>query len=241
MGSPLAWQSRLYGVAGLLPEISRRLARPAGRYLRELWDEWWRCRERFVDASLPRVLWRFHGQRPANHPQRRLALAAHWLAQRDLPARLDQWFATDLPAGSLPESLADVLRIGEDAFWTHHWTFASPKLLRPEPLLGQTRVGDLAINVILPWFWMRAATGGSGPMKLRAQRRYFNWPKTQDNSLLRQARQRLLGEPRSRCPGRAAAQQGLLQILQDFCDRSDALCQECRFPELVRHLGSVEK
>jgi hypothetical protein len=239
-GSTLAWQSRLYGVAGLLPQISRRLSRSADRHMRKLWDEWWRCRDAFVDASVPGVLWRFHGQRPANHPQRRIALAAHWLARGDLPARLEQWFAADLPAGTLTDALAEVLHVREDPFWTHHWTLVSPRLIRPEPLLGRTRVTDIAINVVLPWFWMRTAAGGGGPMQARAERRYHRWPKAQDNSLLRQARQRLLGEPRTQCPGRAASQQGLLQILQDFCDRSDALCQECRFPELVRRLEGRE-
>jgi len=32
----------------------------------------------------------------------------------------------------------------------------------------------------------------------------------------------------------AAAQQGLMQIVRDFCDHSNALCANCRFPELVR-------
>jgi Ni,Fe-hydrogenase III component G len=33
-----------------------------------------------LTCILPRPAWKFHGLRPANHPQRRLALAAHWLA-----------------------------------------------------------------------------------------------------------------------------------------------------------------
>jgi hypothetical protein len=35
----------------------------------------------------------------------------------------------------------------------------------------------------------------------------------------------------------AAMQQGLLQILRDFCDHSNALCEHCQFPELVRDWG----
>jgi len=31
-----------------------------------------------------------------------------------------------------------------------------------------------------------------------------------------------------------AAQQGLIQIVRDFCDHSNAICENCRFPELVR-------
>jgi hypothetical protein len=34
-------------------------------------------------------------------------------------------------------------------------------------------------------------------------------------------------------PG-AAAQQGLIQIVRDFCDHSNAVCENCKLPELVR-------
>jgi len=33
-------------------------------------------------------------------------------------------------------------------------------------------------------------------------------------------------------------QQGLLQIVRDFCAHSNALCENCRFPELVRGLNA---
>ena len=71
------------------------------------------------------------------------------------------------------------------------------------------------------------------------ERRYFDWPAGEDNSLLRLARQRLLGTNSKKVLGNAAAQQGLLQIVRDFCEHSNALCQNCRFPELVRSWGSA--
>jgi hypothetical protein len=33
-------------------------------------------------------------------------------------------------------------------------------------------------------------------------------------------------------PG-AAQQQGLMQIIRDFCEHSNAVCADCRFPDLV--------
>jgi hypothetical protein len=31
----------------------------------------------------------------------------------------------------------------------------------------------------------------------------------------------------------------LLQIVRDFCEHSNALCESCRFPELVRSWGNA--
>ena len=70
---------------------------------------------------------------------------------------------------------------------------AAARLGRPQPLLGATRVTDLAVNVILPWFWMRAEAGRNEPLRKMAEERYRAWPAAQDNAPLRLARRRLLG------------------------------------------------
>src|SRR5262249_37129000 len=73
-------QARLLGVSGLLPDELTRSQKSSDTFLRRAWDCWWRDRDAFADVTLPRAVWKFHGLRPANHPQRRLALASHWLA-----------------------------------------------------------------------------------------------------------------------------------------------------------------
>jgi len=104
-------------------------------------------------------------------------------------------------------------------------------------MLGEARVTDLAVNVILPWFWMRAVEGKNEKLQHRAEQRYLHWPTAEDNSVLKLARQRLLGGAKPGILHGAAAQQGLLQIIRDFCDHSNALCDSCAFPELVRNFS----
>jgi hypothetical protein len=225
------WQARLLGVSGLLPnEISHR----SGEYLRKIWDQWWRERDRFADVVLPKTLWRLNGLRPANQPQRRLAVAAHWLASRDLPAKLECWFTQQKSSRLTPSSLLECFQGAADEFWSCHWSLTGVRLSKAQPLLGATRVTDLAVNVILPWFWVRARVGKNPALQKLAEDLYFAWPPAQDNSLLRLARQRLLGVKTSRLLNSASAQQGLLQIVRDFCDHSNALCADCLFPDLVR-------
>lgn len=217
---PIALQARLFGAAGLLPhELERDDSQP---YFRQLWDYWWREREAFADCELPRALWHFHGLRPANHPQRRLALGAHWWIANRLMSALEKWSGT-------PEALLEILQAPDDSFWSWHWTLRSPKLASAQPLLGPARLTDLAVNVVLPWLWSRDAD-----KRDEVERRYFEWPAGEDNSLLRLARQRLLGTTSRKILSHAAAQQGLLQIVRDFCEHSNALCENCRFPDLVK-------
>jgi hypothetical protein len=232
--SVLELQARLLGIGSLLPSELTRSRASADSYLRRVWDQWWRERAEFEGCLLPASLWRLHGQRPANHPQRRLALAAHWLAAGTLPANLERWCAAEVPEGKLPGSLLDVLQVGHDDFWSWHWTLRSARATRPQPLLGAGRVTDLAVNVILPWLWIRAAEGKNKTLQQTIERRFEVWPAAEDNSALRFARQRLLGGAPRRAFRFAAEQQGCLQIGRDFCDHSNALCRDCRFPTLVR-------
>jgi len=135
--------------------------------------------------------------------------------------------------------LLEILQVGPDEFWSWHCTFRSARFKKAQPLIGGTRVTDLAVNVILPWLWIRAVEGKNQAVQLAIERRYFAWPPAEDNSLLKLARQRLLGGPGPRVLSGAAAQQGLIQIVRDFCEHSNAVCQDCKFPELVREFNHL--
>jgi hypothetical protein len=232
--TPLELQARLLGVSGLLPAQLTRTQAATDRYLRAIWDQWWREREEFHGCTVPRDAWRFNGLRPVNHPQRRLALASHWLASGSLLSRLEKWFTETISDNRLAVTLEEALRVTDDEFWCWHWTLRSARMLRPQPLLGAGRVTDLAINVILPWFHARSQETENSALSGTAERRFHEWPPAEDNSVLKLARKRLLGGANARSLGGAAAQQGLLQIVRDFCDHSNAVCENCRFPELVR-------
>ena len=230
----LETQARLMGVAGLLPQEMARGQKAVAGYVRQLWDCWWRERSAFDDCILPRAAWRFNNLRPANHPERRLALAAHWLADSALPSRIERWCTKEIPTKELLDSLVKVFWVEKDDFWSFHWTLRSKVFAKAQPMIGPTRVTDLAINVVLPWLWMRAVEGKNNALQERIEARFMAWPGAEDNSVLKLARQRLLGGAAPRELKMAAAQQGLLQIVRDFCQQSNAVCEQCRFPELVR-------
>jgi hypothetical protein len=65
--------ARLIGAARLLPQPEAAADPESQRFIRTLWDLWWRE----SSAELPDgVMWRLHNLRPQNAPVRRLAAAA---------------------------------------------------------------------------------------------------------------------------------------------------------------------
>jgi Protein of unknown function (DUF2851) len=232
----------LFGVSGLLPDELTRAQKSTDSYLRRVWDFWWRERDAFSDIILPRATWKFHGVRPANHPSRRLALASHWLTDKHFISKIEKWIADEddsRTAAAFSASLMDILQVERDDFWSWHTTFKSMRSKKPQPLLGDGRVTDMAVNVILPWLWVRAVEGGNEKIRKEVERRFFAWPPAEDNSVLKLARQRLLGTASAKILKTAAVQQGLIQIVRDFCEHSNATCDHCKFPELVRGWAPV--
>ncbi|MDB6031883.1 MAG: hypothetical protein JWM16_2221 [Verrucomicrobiales bacterium] len=231
-------QARLLGAGGLLPKELTRTRSRTDHDVKTLWDIWWREREVYADCEMPKNLWRFAGLRPANHPERRLAAGAHWLAVNELPGRLQQWCTSKLSTTQAVQELEGSLQKDKDDFWSWHWTLRGKPMAKPQPLIGSTRVTDLAVNVILPWLWARAREGQNENLQETIEDRFLEWPAAEDNSVLKLARQRLLGSASEKLFKTSAPQQGLLQIVRDFCEHSDALCNNCRFPELVQQWWS---
>ncbi len=228
-----AWEARLLGLAGLLPADPKN-----GTRARQLWDLWWRERDALQPHALPPFVWRLNGVRPANHPQRRLALAAAWTADPTWESRITDWFKSLLaspppdPASS-EQSLAQATHSDTDGFWRRHYTLTTRPLPEPIPILGSGRLNDLAVNVILPWLWARAQAGQDAPALQRLEHAYRHWPPGEDNATLKLARARLFGSDDLPFRKSAATQQGLLQIVRDFCLHSDATCQHCQFPRCL--------
>ena len=209
----------LFGVSGFLP--SGALAdfdQPTRAYLRDLWERWWPHRSEFERCSIAPELWKMSGQRPANHPQRRLAALAqivrHWTKIRALRQACE-------PA-AIQEFFADMT----DPYWDFHWTVTSKAASRSMALIGETRVVEMLANVFYPLAISDDETRWVGFKNLRA-------PLV--NQRVEIAAQRLFGDsPRGKSFLKSMAlQQGLLQIYEDFCMRDASDCMQCRFPEQV--------
>jgi hypothetical protein len=225
------WEARLLGLAGLLPLEPR-----SGTHARRLWDLWWRERAAFEDHLLPASLWRLNGVRPVNHPQRRLALAACWLSDPSWVQRLESWFRATPSGPEAEHSLTAILRPETPGFWRRHHTLTAREAFSPLPLLGAGRVNEIAVNVILPWFWARAVAGGDTAARQYVESLLLGWSPGEDNTVLKLARARLFDGETPVLRNSASLQQGLLQIVRDFCGYSNALCDQCPLPSLLQQL-----
>jgi hypothetical protein len=221
-------EALLLGVSGLIPDDLPRVDEENDGYVRQLWDFWWRERSALSEYILPRPVWRFHGIRPANHPQRRLALGARWLSDKQFIDKLHAWFSKE--EKDYEKSFLRLLTPPEDNYWNWHYTIKSKRLSAPKPLIGNERATDISMNVVLPWLFAMARENRDLECEKRVINYYLNWRAGEDNALLKLARKRFFGSGVNLEISSAAMQQGLIQITKNFCENSDSLCSNCALP-----------
>jgi hypothetical protein len=156
------------------------------------------------------------GQRPANHPQRRLGALAQlihrWPAVRALRKHAD------------PAEVREFCRTVRDPYWDVHYTVTSAEAKRPMALIGDSRATEMLVNVFLPLAYTR------DPQRWLT---YCELPAALTNRRVEVAATRLFGDTLRRLSllRTAAMQQGLLQVYEDFCLQDASDCARCRFPE----------
>ncbi|MBI5820134.1 MAG: DUF2851 family protein [Verrucomicrobia bacterium] len=235
-------QALLMGVAGFLPE--RTVAgrdEATRRYVKRLWDVWWKARDEFAGVTLSRDEWRLAGLRPANFPWRRLAAVAQLLAEHwELWPKIADALVSQ-PASKRAARLTALLTDLEDPYWSQRFSFASKPQSKAELLIGAARARDIVVNVLLPAAVAQGRLLEQPVLVEAAENIFAAHPSLESNALVRFTAHRLFGQ---RVPPRllrtAVRQQGLLQVFHDFCLNDRSACQRCRFLELAGQFAAKQ-
>ena len=214
-----AAEAILFGTAGFLAaDLHEQAPADTRDYLRGLWDTWWKNRACCEATSERAIPWKTHGQRPANHPHRRVgalaALVKVWPQYRRL--------ALARPFAAKP--LIDFLQTLDHEFWTHRHTLTSVASVQRVALFGRAQALELIANHLAP-----LAMHEDG-MTFQAYHKLRN---SAANDKVRRCGLRLFGSTKGSEPWmrRVCHHQALLQVYQDFCLEDFSDCQNCPFPE----------
>lgn len=222
---PADIEALLFGAAGFLsPELHEKAPPDTREHLRSLWETWWKHRGRWESRHpLP---WQLGGQRPANHPHRRIAtlaaLAREWPAFRHVA--LARPFA--------PKPLIACLQKLDDPFWSHRHTLSSAPAVTPVALFGKSHATELLANHLIPLALTEDHT--------TSYETYLALPAGSRNEKVRRCAIRLFGSEDQATPWlkKAAHHQALLQIYHDFCLEDLSDCTTCPFPEQLKQWSS---
>jgi len=125
--------------------------------------------------------------------------------------------------------LYGLFRCEEDKYWSYRYDLGGKKLSRPISLLGESRIQEILVNVVMPillLYFRQAAEQYESTLYLL----YNFLPKLQENRVTRFMNHRLFGKRTGSVPVESAvAQQGLHQLFKDYCSRDRGGCLDCNF------------
>lgn len=221
-------QAILWGESGCLPDPATvDLCPDAAEVVNELWNQWWQIRRVHYDQ-----IQFSHRCRPLNSISRRIAILSEFIrnfSENPLPVMLDV-----IRQNTVDEAIRIFMKKLNisDPFWQRHTSFTSPELKKPAVLLGNDRILELLVDVIVPAIHAYSSVSGEFKLTAKIESLYLAVPKTASNKTIR--------EVVNRCfPGKeqifktAAAQQGLLHIHKTWCEKLACNCKACPIYQLV--------
>lgn len=239
-------ESVFLGAAGLLP--SQRpdmgaLDYVSAEYAEEA-EEIWRANAPLLGLPLRGSVegWRVDRVRPANSPPRRLAAGARLMSRLlwEQGGMLGPFVGS--AGSSRPEELAKgwsaLLTMPAEGYWSKYADFGQPLGSAGKggaaqaALVGESRAGDMVINVLLPVLTALGDREDVPRLRECAMRVYGCYPKLSENRITRAMAEEALGPRRDGAIKGARRQQGLIHLYRLYCEARR--CYECPLSGLGR-------
>jgi len=216
-------QALLLGTAGLLPS-QRWQGKFAGEKEVQELEQIWQSVGKKV-KTMSESDWNLSHIYPNNFPVRRI-IAQSYLLERycegKLLARILQLVKeAPLPGGH--RVLENGLTVTGNGYWRDHFDFYVRSKTMISALLGHSKAGEIAVNVILPFAFSWRELANEEKLTENAIELYRNYPKLAENCITRHMKKQLGLEGPSDFT--ACHQQGLIHVFRNYCREGG--CSEC--------------
>lgn len=226
-----SFRAVLWGESGLLPDPAVE-SLPSGNVpeAKRLWNEFWPLRR----EARPEIPWRRDSVRPANSPERRIALLCAFLEKFTLNPLPE--FVSKLKRQTPRQFIRtteEALRLC-DPFWDSRWSFRSSPMEKKVSILGAERAATLLTDVIVPSLLAWAKLHADAALEKKTAELYLLLPAGADNRVVKNALKRWF-PAEALNPGlfrKAAAGQGCLHIYKKYCAKKSGDCSSCLLAEL---------
>jgi hypothetical protein len=216
-------QALLLGAAGLLPS-QRWSGKSAGeKEVREL-ERIWRSAGKEV-GTMRESDWNFSHIYPNNSPVRRI-VALSYLLERYCVGKLLTRILQLVREAPLPgghRALENGLTVVGDGYWQDHFDFDVRSKTKISALLGNSKAGEIAVNVILPFAFSWAKVTNEPELMKKAMKLYQDYPRLAENAITLHMVKQFCLEDHSEFT--ACHQQGLIHIFRNYC--REGRCSQC--------------
>ena len=218
-----AKQALLLGTAGLLPSQIQQIEPSREREVQELEQIW--CSMDSGVETMKESDWNLSHVYPNNSPVRRIVAQSYLLDRYDRGKLLAgiTHLVRDTPPSGGHRLLQHGLTVDSDGYWRDHFDFGIRSRTKIAALLGHSKAGEIAVNVILPFAFFWGELTHEAQLSDHATHLYRSHPRLAENCLTQHMKKQLgLQESFDLT---ASHQQGLIHIFRNYC--REGRCSEC--------------
>jgi len=216
-------QALLLGAAGLLPSQRWQGKFARGKKVQEL-EQIWQSAGKKV-KTMKEGDWNLSHIYPNNSPVRRI-IAQSYLLERYCEGKLLAGILQLVKEAPLPGGhrvLENSLTVAGNGYWRNHFDFDVRSKTKISALLGNSKAGEIAVNVILPFAFSWGELANEAKLTEHAIELYRNYPKLAENCITQHMEKQLgFEEP---FEFTACHQQGLIHIFRNYC--REGSCSQC--------------
>ena len=216
-------QALLLGTAGLLPSQRQQGELAKEKEVQEL-EQIWQSAGKKV-KTMRESDWNLSHIYPNNSPVRRIVAQSHLLERyygENLLAGILQ-LVKEAPLPNGHHALENGLTVASNGYWRDHFDFDVRSKTKISALLGNSKAGEIAVNVVLPFAFSWGKMFNEPELMKKAMELYNSYPKLAENEITRHMEKQLcLEEPPDFT---ACHQQGLIHVFRNYC--REGRCSEC--------------
>jgi len=220
-------QALLLGTAGLLPSQRWQGEFAVKKEVQEL-EQLWRSTDRKVEA-MKESDWNLAHIYPNNSPARRIVALSYLLERYSGQKLLTGILQLVKKAPRLGGHcvLENGLTVTGDGYWRDHFDFDIRSKTRKSALLGNSKAGEIIVNVVLPFAFSWGELTADAKITENALELYRNYPKLSENYLIYHMKKQVALEDSVNLT--ACHQQGLIHIFRNYC--CEGRCGQCPLVE----------
>jgi len=219
-------QSLFYGCSGLLFDV-----RVKDSYVEEIKTLWGDFKPQFKVKMINKPEWQFFRLRPQNFPTLRIAYGSQLILKilkKNLFKNIILEFKKDnFEIKDCHKSLIRLFEPETDKYWSYHYDFGK-KSKTSNKLIGEQRINDIIINVILPLVYLYSVIFEKDTVKANVLVFYDQYKLKPDNSIINVIEKQVLSSSKFKI-NTPALEQAAIQLYNFYCVRDR--CKGCKVGE----------
>lgn len=227
----LSVESILFNVSGLMPEVKNLPKDEISEYTMSLFNCWEDIGKNYDGEKYDETDWHFFRTRPQNFPTIRIAGGVRYLEMilhENMISNIIKKIEEIRNVSVLVKSLRSLLVVKSRGFWKTHYVFDQRSKQEIKYFVGISRVDEMIINVIIPFFMVYFDVFGNNLLSKKVLTIYNSFDQHFSNRIIEDVAESIQTPDLLK---KSIYAQGMIELYRNYCSKDK--CLKCEIGKVV--------